>query len=160
MRFKTRSQYDGQVRVNLKSREAYGKVELDDYCRELDRIEIELNHLRDIRTDAKLVSAVTRPLESDPLEAGPSQCDLRITWGRGACGAMHPEAGQIGPFPHRRTGGHTGEYGFAALVGCGLEPGFQGRRSSMDVAPTLAELSGLRAGNVRFSGRSLLCASH
>jgi hypothetical protein len=57
-------------------------------------------------------------------------------------GLVHPEHGQIGPIPYRRTGGHTGGSGFALVHGEGIQPGEYGTRSAYDVVPTLCELLG------------------
>lgn len=148
--------YDGQIRVNLSGREAEGVVAGHDYERELDRIEAELNEMRDLKTGRKVVASISRPVTGRPFEAGPTECDLRISWASSANGIRHSKMEPIGPFPFRRTGGHTGKCGFAALMNCGLQPGFKGSRSAMDVAPTLAKLATGFSGTATFSGKSLL----
>jgi arylsulfatase A-like enzyme len=55
---------------------------------------------------------------------------------------VHPDHGTIGPVPYRRTGGHTGGYGFATLRGPGFSPSDNGLRSAYDVVPTLIDLLG------------------
>lgn len=148
--------YDGQIRINLSGREAEGVVEGHDYDRELDRIEAELNEMRDLKTGHKVVAGISRPVSGRPFEASQTECDLRISWASGASGIRHPRMEPIGPFPFRRTGGHTGKCGFAALMNCGLQPGFKGSRDAMDVAPTLAGLATGFSGTAKFSGKSLL----
>jgi predicted AlkP superfamily phosphohydrolase/phosphomutase len=148
--------YDGQIRVNLAGREAAGTVTLADYPDFLGQLENELRKLTDAATGLPVVAATSRPLSANPLAANPTQCDLKITWACNALAINHPEAGKIGPLPYRRTGGHTGKSGFAALLGCGLNKGFAGTRNSMDIMPTIAELAGASAQQLSFSGRSLL----
>jgi hypothetical protein len=65
-----------------------------------------------------------------------------VVWHGGACSWQHPEHGLIGPVPHRRTGGHTGPYGYASLSGPGIVGGEYGVVSAFDIAPTVVELLG------------------
>jgi hypothetical protein len=44
--------------------------------------------------------------------------------------------------PYRRTGGHTGPYGFASVSAPGVIPGEHGVRPAFDVAPTIVDLLG------------------
>ena len=53
---------------------------------------------------------------------------------------VHPELGLVGPAPFRRTGGHTGPFGFAYLSGEGVDVGDGGIRSAFDVTPTVAAM--------------------
>ena len=48
--------YDGQIQINLSGHEGEGIVAIDDYEHELDRIEAELNGMRDLKTDGKVVA--------------------------------------------------------------------------------------------------------
>ena len=70
---------------------------------------------------------------------------------------LHPELGLVGPAPFRRTGGHTGPFGFAYLCGDGVDVGDGGIRSAFDVTPTVAAMLDvcLPAG---LDGTSLLAA--
>jgi hypothetical protein len=56
--------------------------------------------------------------------------------------------------PYRRTGGHTGPYGFASFAGPGVVAGDYGVVSSFDVAPTILELATGNASS-EISGTSL-----
>jgi hypothetical protein len=72
--------------------------------------------------------------------AGPD-ADLIITWNRAIDALEHPRYGVIGPFPFRRTGGHT-DRGFAYLVGPGIAQRDLGRRDAMMLTPTIRALLG------------------
>jgi predicted AlkP superfamily phosphohydrolase/phosphomutase len=151
--------YDGQIRVNLAGREAAGSVAIADYHAVLDRLEHELSRLSDAATGLSMIARTSRPVAADPLAASPTQCDLKISWARNALAMDHPAAGRIGPVPFRRTGGHTGQHGFAALLNCGLESGNHGQTSSMDIMPTIASLAGMKAKPGDFTGRSLIATA-
>ena len=94
---------------------------------------------------------------SNPLEIGPSECDLVFVWRSAALGLDHAPAtpGASDPFRMRRTGGHTGPYGMACICGSGMADGEYGVRSSYDVVPTIVELLG-EPLPPQLSGRSLL----
>jgi hypothetical protein len=133
--------YDGRVRANLSGREAHGLVEPNDYSHLLDELEALLRECRDPITGALAVADVHRPL-SDPLNAGPTDADLLVTWNGFTLGLTHPELGTIGPFPPRRTGGHTSPWGACFISGPGIDPADLGTRSSFDVIPTIFDLLG------------------
>lgn len=147
--------YEGQIRVNLRGREAEGIVAPEDYSMFLDQLENDLFNLTDISTGEAVVERVERPISDDPMSASSSQCDLRIIWKSVFTGFQHPEIGTIGPVPHRRPGGHTGEFGFASIMNSQLPSGDNGTRSSFDIVPTIFELCNIEIGNKAISGRSL-----
>lgn len=147
--------YEGQIRVNLQGREAEGIVPLDDYSKVLDRLEKDLIKLIDTYTGEPIVERFERPISVDPMSANSSQCDLRIIWKSVFAGFQHPELGSIGPVPHRRPGGHTGEFGFASIINSQLPIGEHGTRSSFDIVPTIFDLCDLEIGNKAISGHSL-----
>src|SRR5262249_46562472 len=89
-----------------------------------------------------------------PCEIGPTEPDLYINWRGAPLGFVHPQLGRIGPIPYRRTGGHTGAWGFAYLAGEELAPGDHGTANSFDVVPTIIDLLNERPLSV--SGHSLL----
>jgi len=148
--------YDGQIRLNLIGRESQGRVELANYSTTLDELEKQLSELRNYRTGEPAVASFSRPVQDDPQNADATQCDLKINWGESAIGWTHPTTGTIGPIPHRRPGGHTGEFGFAAILDSPLPNGDYGIRSSMDVVPTIIELLGTSPDKLNLSGSSLL----
>ncbi len=133
--------YDGRVRVNLRGRERDGMVDVADYERVCDEIERLLRDCRDPRTGAPVVEAVERCADpSDPCTLTSSEADLVVIWNAATAAFEHPDHGLIGPVPFRRTGGHTGPFGFAFIDGAGIEPGDRGVASSFDVAPTIVAL--------------------
>ena len=92
------------------------------------------------RTGAPLVASIERHARSDPLRLGATQADLTVAWGDPACALAHPEFGLVGPVPFKRTGGHTGPYGFAFVSADGIDIGDGGVRSAFDVTPTIATM--------------------
>ncbi|MEJ8566441.1 hypothetical protein [Elongatibacter sediminis] len=134
--------YDGRVRINLEGRERSGIVARADYPSVCDAIEALVRDCRDVRTGEEVVDQVVTCGGSDPLELGPTGCDLIITWSNAALGFEHPSLGCIGPVPYRRTGGHTGPHGMALLAGDGISSGDFGVRDSYDVIPTVFRLLG------------------
>jgi predicted AlkP superfamily phosphohydrolase/phosphomutase len=133
--------YDGRIRVNLAGREARGTVALDDYDRLCDDVEALVRSCVDPRTGTTFVRAVERA--TDPMCLRPCDADITIVWEREAFAFLHPTLGLIGPVPPRRTGGHTGPYGFAYIDAPGAGRKDHGVRSAFDVAPTLLSLLGV-----------------
>jgi predicted AlkP superfamily phosphohydrolase/phosphomutase len=132
--------YDGRIRVNLRGREAAGIVDpaqYDDVCDELEEL---VGQCRDPRTGEPVVDEVVRAGTSDPFALEEADADILVVWKGPSCAFEHPTLGTIGPLPFRRTGGHTGPYGFAYLAGEGIEAGDGGIRSAFDVTPTVADL--------------------
>ena len=80
------------------------------------------------------------PFRESPLDLAGSSADMYVNWRGSPLCLEHPDLGQIGPVPFRRTGGHTGLYGMAYLKSERLAPGDYGTRSSFDVVPTLFDL--------------------
>jgi predicted AlkP superfamily phosphohydrolase/phosphomutase len=140
--FAVPSLYDGRIRVNLRGREADGMVDVSDYERVCDELEQLVRAVVDPATGDGVVAEVVRPASDDPLAAASGDVDLVVVWHGGACSWQHPEHGLIGPVPHRRTGGHTGPYGYASLSGPGIVGGEYGVVSAFDIAPTVVELLG------------------
>jgi predicted AlkP superfamily phosphohydrolase/phosphomutase len=132
--------YDGQVRLNLKGREAQGLVDPDDYELVCDELETLLAECRDPITGAPVLASVERM--PNPLERGPSEADMIILWKGAPLGFSHPRLGTIGPLPYRRPGGHTGNRGFACIAGPGVSSGDLGTRSAFDIVPTVIDLLG------------------
>jgi predicted AlkP superfamily phosphohydrolase/phosphomutase len=133
--------YDGRVRVNLRGREDHGVVDLADYDAVCTEIEELVCTCTDPRTGDPVVEIVERPgRHHDPMTLDGSTADLIVAWRGTPFGLLHPLHGLIGPVPYRRTGGHTGPYGFASFSGPKIVPGDYGVVSSFDIAPTVLEL--------------------
>jgi predicted AlkP superfamily phosphohydrolase/phosphomutase len=147
--------YDGRIRVNLAGRESRGTVALDDHQRLCDEVEALVRSCIDPRTGTAFVRDVERT--TDPMCLRPCDADITIVWEREAFAFVHPTLGLIGPVPPRRTGGHTGPYGFAYIDGRDAEPGDHGVRSAFDVAPTLLSLLGVPSSGL--SGAAIPMAS-
>jgi predicted AlkP superfamily phosphohydrolase/phosphomutase len=134
----------GRIRINLKGREAKGRVPLRRYNAVCDEIEALLRGCRNAITGEPVVSSIERAGGANPLELDPFGCDLNIEWKPAPLGLLHPHLGRVGPVPYRRVGGHPGHYGLAFIAGAGIEPGDYGVRSSFDVTPTVVSLLGGR----------------
>jgi hypothetical protein len=146
--------YDGRVRLNVRGRERDGCVAPGGYGEVVERISALLRECIDPATGAPMVADISGPEDADFMNLGASDADLKIVWRGAPLALRHPRIGQIGPVPYRRTGGHTGEYGVALFAGPWITPGRYGRRSSLDVVPTLLDLLG-EPGSHHVSGRSM-----
>ncbi len=134
--------YDGQIRINLAGREKRGVVPVARFDAARDELVAALHDTRCLHTGEPVVDEIWYP-ESAPLERGPSEADIYIEWRGTPLGFEHPVGGRIGPYPFRRTGGHTGERGFAYIDWPGLARDRE-RRSAFDIVPTIFELLGER----------------
>jgi predicted AlkP superfamily phosphohydrolase/phosphomutase len=145
--------YDGRILINLQGREASGMVSpavYDSTCEEICDL---LRECRNALTGEAVTHEVVRARKS-PLQLGASDADISVVFQGAPIGLSHPRLGTIGPFPWRRTGGHTGESGFLYLSGSGIAAGDHGTRSSFDVVPTVIDLVGGKDGAA--SGSSIL----
>lgn len=150
--------YDGRLRVNLKGRERHGLVPLAKYRATLDAVAHLLRECVDAETGEGVVDVLETPPCGDPRELGPTESDLVIVWRHGPLGLEHPRLGRIGPFPWRRTGGHTGPRGKLWLQSPRVAAGDHGDASSFDTVPTLIDLLGCDPPSGPLSGRSLLAS--
>jgi predicted AlkP superfamily phosphohydrolase/phosphomutase len=146
---------DGYVRVNLAGRERDGIVERDDYERVLTDVEAMVATCRNPRTGRSVALDIER-VEGDPVHSD-RYADLIIRWVEPTDAFEHPEVGTIGPFPLHRTGTHA-DGGFAWITGDGIPPGARGRRSVLDLPPTVLALLDRRAPQP-LSGRALMAPS-
>jgi predicted AlkP superfamily phosphohydrolase/phosphomutase len=145
--------YDGRVRVNLQGREQRGIVDPRDYGATCDWVESLLAECRDIRTGRPVVKHIERRRKGDPLSLEGADADLVIGWNPEIDGIEHPRVGAIGPFPYRRTGGHT-DHGFAWLSGPGIAAGDFGNQEALELTETIRGLLGdRRATRSVFGGR-------
>jgi hypothetical protein len=133
--------YDGRVRINLQGREARGIVPMERYDRVLSEVTKLLSECRDVRTGDPVLGG-TSAAQSYPTDIGPTEADLYLYWTGNPTGFRHPELGQIGPLPYRRTGGHTNPRGFAYVFGRGWPAGDFGVRNSLDIVPTIITMLG------------------
>lgn len=147
--------YDGRARLNLKGRERFGNVTPDRHRRLLDEIRTLLGECVDPITSKPVVAGFSES-SKPPLDVGPTESDLYVYWEGLALGFAHPELGRIGPVPFRRTGGHSGPFGFLYCVHSSLPAGNFGEASSFDVMPTLAAILREAAAAAQMSGKSLL----
>ncbi|MGC2856365.1 alkaline phosphatase family protein [Novispirillum sp. DQ9] len=148
---------DGYVRLNLKGREPNGIVDPDDYDAVCDEIAEAILALRNPRTGRPLAADVIRPRRG-PFEndAKAHPADLGVLWRTEPADiAEHPRLGRIGPFPHRRSGGHNDE-AFMVVRAAGVPAGGTlPEGNTVDVSATILDLLGLPFGGNR-DGRSLL----
>jgi len=148
--------YDGRVRINLRGRERNGLVPLDRYEAVCGEIVALLNECRDpVSGDGAVECFEYSHGRNRPLDLNPTDADITVVWKRATLALDHPRLGRMGPFPFRRTGGHTGPFGMAYIASASLRPGDRGERSAFDVVPTLFDLLGEKPPH-EISGRSLL----
>jgi predicted AlkP superfamily phosphohydrolase/phosphomutase len=158
--------YDGRVRINLEGREAGGLVAKQDYLKTAEEIRAMILATNSLISGKPAVREVLIHRD-DPMAIGDTEADLSVIWQDVPVGFSHPALGKIGPVPWRRTGGHTGDYGFMYVKGPGIQP-MPGMRqnigdtygndpvaSTFDVVPTLIELLGQPCPQ-GISGRSLM----
>jgi predicted AlkP superfamily phosphohydrolase/phosphomutase len=134
--------YDGQVRLNVLGRETRGLVALGQYAAMRKEIVDLIAACRDPISGRPVLGAVELP-DKAALEVGPTEADIYVSFAPHTVGLVHPELGTIGPYPYRRTGGHTGDWGFLYATGTG-PAGDRGLADADDVAPTLVALNGDR----------------
>lgn len=147
--------YDGRIRINLQGREKNGVVPLADYARENQRIVNMVSECRNTITGERVLARAEYGCQENPLDLSATGADIILTWQGAPMGFSHPEQGQIGPVPYRRTGGHSGGHGFAFISGDAVIPADFGLRSSFDIVPTLLDLLGC-ATSEKVSGTSLI----
>ncbi len=147
--------YDGQIRVNLKGRERDGFVPAERYPALLDELEKLILSVRDPRSGEPVARRIDRPLAANPFSQTETRCDLKILWARNVYAFDVPGMGRIGPVPQRRTGGHTGDFGYAYILGTTRSRKAGTVASSFDIVPTLLSMAGAEAPP-GLSGRSLV----
>ncbi|MDT8388648.1 MAG: alkaline phosphatase family protein [Thiogranum sp.] len=147
----------GGIRINLAGREPKGLIapgrEYDEFCEALSR---DLLAFINVSSGEPLVKAVLRSAdlyEGDNFHHLP---DLLVEWNRSAPveEIYSPNTGTIkGTYRKCRTGDHTPE-GLFFIRGPSIAPGqMQEPVSVMDLAPTIASLTGVELADV--DGRSL-----
>jgi predicted AlkP superfamily phosphohydrolase/phosphomutase len=144
--------YDGRVRINLQGREQHGIIDPRDYVATCDWVEQLLTECRDVRTGRPVARHIERRRKSDPLSLAGADADLVIGWNPEIDAIEHPRLGAIGPFPYRRTGGHT-DHGFAWLSGPGIAAGDFGNQEALHLTDTIRGLLGDRSATQSVFGR-------
>ncbi len=142
----------GGIRVNLKGREANGRIQAGKpYERLIARITADLAAIVNEETGEPVVRDVLR---TDRLFDGPCRDDLpdlNVAWNQNAPirKISSPKIDRIErEFGGRRTGDHR-EQGFFWGRGPGIEPGpLHVTPSIMDIGPTLAALLGVPLSDV------------
>jgi len=147
---------DALIRINLRGRERNGIINLDDYRSVCDEVESCITACRNPRTGRPVVEEVIRT-PGNPLDPTRPVADIIVRWAGGVDAFKHAELGIIGPFPFKRTGGHT-SHGFAFISGPGIERADLGEHSAIDLPPTILALLG-HEPHFKLSGRPLLRAS-
>jgi hypothetical protein len=150
---------DLHVRLNVRGRERSGRVPLEDYVRECERVEQRLRACRNPRTDAPVFGEITRMRADDPMASDGPGADLVAECAEPTDVLSHPDAGTIGPFPFPRVGSHTND-GFAWFSGPDIAAGSLGVRPALDLPPTLLELLGVSTDDGECTGRSMLHDRH
>jgi hypothetical protein len=112
-----------------------------------------LAECRDVVTGEPAVAEAR--FQDDPAKVGIWDGDITVYFHGSPLGFVHPRLGTIGPSPYRRTGGHTGDWGFLYMAGPGVAAREHGIASSFDVVPTALDLLGQRRAP-RISGVSLM----
>ena len=144
--------------MNLVGREPKGKVspgrEYDECCETLIR---DLMNFVNVETGEPLVKRVIRSCDIYEGECMQDLPDLLVEWNRSApvSEVYSPKTGRIsGKYKKCRTGDHKPE-GLFFIKSPSLAPGEISQPVSvMDLAPTLASLSGVELGGV--DGRSIV----
>jgi len=147
------SYYDGAVRLNLAGRERNGLVQPESYEEVCTRIENLVLECSDPISGRPITAEFIRQKKSK-FDVTSSEADLLVNWDTAPLGLDHPRLGRIGPFPYRRTGGHTGKNGVAYFSDRdGVEA--VEAASSFDVVPTIIDMLG-KEPHPGVSGRSFV----
>jgi hypothetical protein len=133
--------HDARIRLNVEGREAGGLVRREDYRRTLDEVAATVRRCRDLEDGRPLDVEIEYISPDDPLAVTDWQADVVFRLNRNVLGLRHPDFGDIGPVPHRRTGGHTGRHGVAYVSGRGIGAGERGLFSTFDVTPAVLDLA-------------------
>ena len=88
-------------------------------CREIAEL---ISDCRNLQNGDRVVREVYIPKKRFDA-VGPSEADLYIIWEGAPLGLKSSQLGTIGPIPYRRTGGHTGQYGFVSIASEDLPSG-------------------------------------
>ncbi len=150
----------GAIRINLSGREPAGRVTPGkDYERLCASLSEDLMAFTNVETGQTLIKRILRSADLYQGENLHQLPDLLLEWNRSApVNRIHsPKTGALeGVYKKSRTGDHTAE-GLCFLGGPNVVPGQLDRRLSvMDLAPTLAALTGVQLENVDGASRAAL----
>lgn len=109
--------YDSRVRLNLKGREAHGRIPARKARAMLNELRALLAETIDLETGRPVEVELLSPLDGTASPQAAADADLIVRWLGQTTGLQHPKCGVIGPAPWRRTGGHTGGDGRVATIG-------------------------------------------
>lgn len=134
---------EGYIRINLKGREAKGKVDASEYDSVCEELTGKLMKLTDPRSGAKLVKEVVRTRQ-DPYTQDQKlpNADLIVVWNKECSTDVvdSAEYGRIGPFHHYRGGSHRPN-GFMLAAGPNIPKESDKLEGHvMDMAPTILNL--------------------
>lgn len=152
---------DGYLRLNVKGREAQGRLQPQEFDATLSELEALLRHCTNPRTGRPLVKELVRTRQA-PHEAPDIPCDLVVCWDdiSPADTLDSPQLGRIGPLPYFRSGGHA-SHGTVVENSCyacgpGIAAGTTGRSGRLeDLSATVLHLMGAGA-QARTAGRPLI----
>jgi predicted AlkP superfamily phosphohydrolase/phosphomutase len=146
--------YDTWIRLNLAGRERDGRIAPGDYSATREALVDLIAACRDPVSGREVIETVV--LADKPAdEIGATEADIYLSFAGGTTGLRHPTLGTIGPVPYRRTGGHTGDWGFLYVAGAGVSAGDRGAAEAFDVVPTIIDLLGAPR-RPELSGTSLM----
>ncbi len=142
---------DGNIRINVRGREAQGVVSPEDYPAICDRLTEDLLGLLNARTGRPMVRDVIRvretPLDTDPKK---SPADLVVVFHEdGPVDTIDsPKVGRIGPVPYFRSGSHQSHgaelWNLMYVSGAGITPGkVSGGAELQDIPVTILDLMGI-----------------
>ncbi|MEL6363526.1 MAG: alkaline phosphatase family protein [Pseudomonadota bacterium] len=152
--FAVPSFYDGRIRLNVSGRERFGSISPNQAPFVVDALKTFLFETVDPATGEPAVADIAEP-PTRIEERGASESDLYVYWKGLPLALHHPETGTVGPIPYRRTGGHSGPYGFFYGADLDLPVGDHGETSSFNVMPTALRALGERVDDLGVSGEPL-----
>ncbi len=147
---------DGYIRVNVKGREALGKVHPEDYATELDRITEAIMGFRNSKNGRPGIARVERVRETATGNPEGPDADLIVIWEKHPIEQLESSTyGKVGPLPALRAGVHN-ELAFAFATGPqARDRGLRENGHIYDIAPTIWELLGKDQPD-HYEGESLL----
>jgi predicted AlkP superfamily phosphohydrolase/phosphomutase len=136
----------GGVRINLKGREAHGRVDPAEYGALLDSLTKDLGALVNAETGEKLITDIIRLQEVYPGPYASALPDLALVWNRTKAIRLvaSEKTGTLAQeYADARTGDHTHD-GLFIAAGRGIRAGALNHPvKSVDFAPTLRAIFGL-----------------